>query len=91
MLITKKDVEYIARKRIEKLYDFAVKTGDRRYIIEMEHIAQRMDITLPSDIKRGYCKKCKTPYRNQIVRIKKNLVTVKCPVCGDIRRFQISR
>ncbi|KAA8922688.1 ribonuclease P [Thermoplasma sp.] len=91
MLITKKDVDAIAKRRIEKLYDFALRTGDKRYIIQMERIALRMDITLPAGIKRGYCKKCKNPYRNQVVRIKKNLVTVRCPICGNIRRFQISR
>ncbi|PYB67795.1 ribonuclease P [Thermoplasma sp. Kam2015] len=91
MLITKKDIEAIARSRIDKLHRYALNTGDRRYIIQMERIAKRMDITLPAIIKRSYCKRCKNPYRGEIIRIKKNLVTVKCPVCGDIRRFQINR
>nr|Q97C23.2 RecName: Full=Ribonuclease P protein component 4; Short=RNase P component 4; AltName: Full=Rpp21 [Thermoplasma volcanium GSS1] len=90
-LITKKDVYRVANERLYYLFSLAFQTGDERYIDLMERIGRRMDITLPQDIKRMYCKKCKKPYKNVRVRLKKNVITVTCLECGDIRRFQINR
>ncbi len=53
----------------------------------MENIASRLDITLAKDIKRSYCKSCKTLYGNFRVRLRKGIVTVVCGNCGDVRRL----
>lgn len=88
--------EKIAINRIQYLYSI-VESGNskvdrRNAIIMMERIAKRMDITLPSAIKRSYCKKCKSPIGiNTIVRIKNGYVNVKCILCGNIKRYRISR
>jgi RNase P subunit RPR2 len=60
-------------------------------VITGEMVAKRLDITLEKKIKRSYCKKCKSIYgADTKIRIKSHLVIVRCPHCGDIRRFPIS-
>jgi ribonuclease P protein subunit RPR2 len=53
----------------------------------MENIASRLDITLTKEIKRSYCKSCKTIYGNCRVRLRNGIVAVTCGNCGDIRRL----
>ncbi|KJE50079.1 MULTISPECIES: ribonuclease P protein component 4 [Acidiplasma] len=82
----------IAMDRINKLYNLSLISNEyysKRYIILMERIAKRMDITLPVYIKKSYCKKCKLPYKNERIRIKNGLVIITCPNCGDVRRIPI--
>ncbi|MGC8609582.1 MAG: ribonuclease P [Thermoplasmata archaeon] len=90
-MITKKDIDRIAQERIDNLFKLSLETGNERYIIIMENIAKRMDITLPGSIKRLYCKKCKKPYKNPRIRIKNNQIIVTCSNCGNIRRYMINR
>ncbi|MGP6219789.1 ribonuclease P [Caldiplasma sukawensis] len=86
----------IARNRIQYLYSI-VENGNSKVerknaIILIERIARRMDITLPSKIKRSYCKKCKNPIGTLTrVRIKNGYVNVKCNLCGNVKRYRISR
>ncbi|WP_337859963.1 ribonuclease P [Ferroplasma sp.] len=81
----------ISRKRIAELFEQAGKTDNielsRRYIKLMEKIGMRMNITLEPAIKRSYCKKCKTPYKNIKISLKNKMVIIHCPYCGNIRRI----
>lgn len=62
----------------------------RRYVKTGEMVAKRLDITLDRKIKRSYCKKCKSIYgADTRIRIQSHLVLVRCPYCGDVRRFPI--
>lgn len=88
--ISKKDAERIARERISGLVFMARSNHEMstRYLSIAENIAKRMDITLPKDIKRAYCKSCKHPYDGSSrIRVKGGLVTVKCAYCEDVRRI----
>lgn len=59
-----------------------------RYIDIAERIAKRLDISLPKEIKRFYCKRCGRPYGDKTrVRVKKGLCLVTCGNCGDLRRL----
>jgi len=88
-----KDIVYIAERRINYLFNLAVDNRSEialcnRYISMAEAIARRMDITLPRDIKRKYCKRCKTLYSvNAHIRLRHRILTVRCGNCGDIRRI----
>ncbi|MEM0156400.1 MAG: ribonuclease P, partial [Thermoplasmataceae archaeon] len=89
MRIQNIDLENLARDRIDKLV-YLAHHSDRstRYMEIAEKIAMRIDITLPSDIKRSYCKRCKTPYSEKTrIRVSRGLVTVRCSVCSDLRRI----
>ncbi len=93
LLKNKKVKERIAQGRIKELNAISLSNEDMNYrrnaINLMENIAKRMDISLKKNIKRNYCKNCKTPYGDcSRVRLKKNCVVVTCLECGDIRRFR---
>lgn len=84
----------IAYERIRRLFDLADRERDAdpelsiRYIHLAERIAKRLDISLPADLKRLYCKKCGRRYSSDTrVRIKKGLCLVTCPNCQDLRRL----
>ena len=82
----------IAMERIEKLSKLARETPDlefsRRYMRLAETIAKRIDISLPVDIKRSFCKKCGLPYGKLTrVRIKRGLCIITCSHCNDLRRI----
>lgn len=90
MNLSKKDAQRIARERISGLVHMARKHHEMstRYLSIAENIAKRMDITLPKEIKRAYCKSCKHPYDgNSRIRVKEGLVTVKCAYCDNVRRI----
>ncbi len=82
----------IAMERILKLSSIARETSEpelgKRYMKLAEIIAKRMDMPLPIDVKRSYCKKCGHPYgKLSKVRIKKGLCIITCNNCGDLRRI----
>ncbi|MHB8372757.1 MAG: ribonuclease P protein component 4 [Thermoplasmataceae archaeon] len=90
----KKEIEAIAIGRINRMFIMAVEAQlsdpvlSRRYICIMEKIAMRADITLSSQIKRSYCKRCKNVYPgNNRIRLKNKLVRITCLYCGDIRKI----
>lgn len=59
-----------------------------KYVRLAERIAKRLDISLPANIKRSYCKKCGLPYGNLTrFRIKRGVCIVTCSNCNDIRRI----
>lgn len=84
----------IAYERMHILFEQAnLKKGSdpelaSRYMRLVERIGKRMDLSVPREIKRFYCKGCGIPYGNETrVRIKKGLCFVTCGHCGDIRRI----
>lgn len=92
--LSKNGYKKIAMERIEVLLEESGKNlcddieSSRRDIELAEAIAKRMDITLPAEIKRSYCKKCKTPYSHKTtVRLKNGISNIKCSHCGNIRRL----
>ena len=42
------------------------------------------------DLRKKFCKKCLTSYKNPKVRIKGNTKTVVCENCGYISRWKIN-
>lgn len=59
-----------------------------KYVHLAERIAKRLDMSIPANLKRTYCKKCGLPYGNLTrVRIKKGVCIITCRNCSDIRRI----
>ncbi|MCL5731131.1 MAG: ribonuclease P [Candidatus Thermoplasmatota archaeon] len=82
----------IARDRIMGLYSLSCSTDRadlaRRYLEIMQRISERMDITLPREIKRMYCKKCFSPHsRESTIRLKNGIIIIECRHCGAVRRI----
>jgi ribonuclease P protein subunit RPR2 len=84
----------LAIDAIESLFTMANETRSinenrsKRYVSIAEKIAARMDITLEREIKRSYCKKCKTIYGSDTqIRLSNKILTIKCGHCGSIRRI----
>ena len=82
----------VAMERVFKLSRLAGKSADpqyrKRYMRLAETIAKRMDMSLPLDIKRSYCKKCGNPYGKLArVRVKRGICIVTCGNCNDLRRW----
>lgn len=62
----------------------------RRYVVLSEKIAKRLDVTLPPNIKRSYCKACKTMYGPSTrIRLSHGMLTVTCHNCSDVRRIPV--
>ena len=77
-------ITQLNRKAIEFRSDSELSSNCIRV---MENIASRLDITLSKDIKRSYCKSCKTLYGNSRIRLRKGILTVTCGNCGNVRRL----
>lgn len=84
----------IAYERMHRLFELAHARKDdepelaSKYIRLAERIGKRMDMSVPKEIKRFYCKKCGLPYGEDTrIRVKKGLLIVTCRNCSDIRRI----
>lgn len=78
----------IARERIRILFDEAEKAGDeklaRRYVDLARRIGMRYNVRMPRDLKRRYCRHCRSYLRfgvNAASRVKRGVVTIKCFTC----------
>jgi len=100
--MVKKHLEDIARERIAillKLAGEALETDEelaRRYVDLAFRIAAKARLKLPRNVKRRYCRRCKTPLvpgRTARVRIKRGSggqrLVVTCLRCGYIRRYPL--
>jgi RNase P subunit RPR2 len=83
----------IARIRIDKLQRIVLSHPDdpelqRNCTKMMKLLSQRVNMTLPQYIKRGFCSNCGTPYgRTTLIRVRRNIVHVRCGFCGELRRL----
>ena len=88
------EVKKIANSRINNMFTLSNVCANKepvlskRYLILMEKIALRSDVTIPRRIKLLYCKNCKRLYKdNSRIRITAKTLKITCIACGDIRRI----
>lgn len=93
----------IAKERVEILLgqaEEAVKNNDlklaKRYVSLARKIAMKVQLSIPRQLKRKFCKKCNSywvPAKTVRVRSQKNkkTVTFTCLICGEIQRFPYSK
>ncbi len=90
------DIKQIAKERIINLFAKArevykkdMKLADR-YVEIARKIAMKMQISMPSDLKKQYCKKCHkylVPGLNVRTRIKNKKLVYYCLNCKNYMRF----
>ena len=90
--MNKREANDLAMRRIRYLADLSMRQSNirlaQRYVSIARNIGKRMDITLPIDVKRSFCKKCNTPYGpGSVIRLKNRILIITCSVCGDRRRI----
>ncbi|MBU1203521.1 MAG: hypothetical protein KKG60_00445 [Nanoarchaeota archaeon] len=96
---TKKEIKQEALTRVRKLFSEAwerAKEGEfglaDRYVKLAREMAMRVNLRLPSELKRKFCKHCYCyliPGKNCRVRIAKKRVIYYCEKCRKFARFGI--
>jgi ribonuclease P protein subunit RPR2 len=86
----------IAQERIEYLFSLA-KTEfptnpemSKRYVSLARKIGMRHRVSIPSELKRTFCKSCGSllvPGNNSRARLKGNTIIISCLDCGNIKRY----
>lgn len=91
----------IARERILILFDLAEKealkgnmTRANRYVQLARWIGMRYNTSLPSALKRRFCRKCGAfllPSKSGRVRLRSSRITITCGECGHVMRMPYRR
>ena len=96
MKVNKKQLRKIALERVETLFLEAGKVFSKdpglanKYVKNARKIAMKVNLTIPRELKRKYCKHCYSylkPGVNARVRIKK-MVVYTCFNCKKYMRFK---
>jgi len=90
----KKQGQSLARKRIMTLLEQAAEatqTAADAYVKRIWQIATKNNLRLSTDIKRRFCRSCKSYWRTATVRIRieKGKKIYTCKVCGAIKRVPL--
>ncbi len=96
--MNKREQRKVALERIDVLFEEAQKAAldDRldlsdRYVRLARKIGMRYNVTVPSEYRRRYCKKCYSylyPDKTCRVRVKNGMLVSRCNNCGTINRFK---
>ncbi|MGM5480039.1 MAG: ribonuclease P protein component 4 [Nanobdellota archaeon] len=79
---------------LQKKFLFTRPSRSQRYSYLIRRISRKNRVKLPRDIKRSYCKHCKTvfiPGKNYRVRIRKKQVTYYCFSCKKFTRIPFDK
>lgn len=94
----KQDIKQLALERVKHLFkeaDFVFKENPKRanrYIQIARKIAMKINLKLPKELKRRYCKHCYSylkPGVNSRIRNYKSRVTIYCNNCKKFTRIPI--
>ncbi len=75
----------------EQIKDFFTNLKDKnpKQVKKMKRLAMGHNLQL-RELKKRFCKKCLTPYKNPKIRIKNKIKSVICKECGYVNRWKIS-
>jgi len=91
-----KDIE-ISKERIKILFEQAEKTKSQqlanKYVKTARKIAMKLNLRIPREYKRKFCKHCYKYFRNKNyrVRTKNKKVVYYCLNCKKYMRFPLSK
>jgi ribonuclease P protein subunit RPR2 len=97
---TKQDLKKIALERIKTLFkeaDLAYKKDPKlsnRYVQIARKLAMKLNLKLPSNLKRKFCKHCYSflkPGSNCRVRTKNKQIIYYCQNCKKYNKFNFSK
>lgn len=91
-----KEVEQIARERIEILFEEAQRAvsrgkGERakRYVVMARRLGTRYNVSIPGRLRRWVCPSCGAflvPGVNATTRLRPQRIVISCKACGAVRR-----
>ena len=99
-LRNKKEIKKVARQKVEELFNYADsifkkdKNLANRYVNIARKIAMKVNLRLPSKLKRKFCKHCYSflmPGFNCRIRTRDNKVVYYCLECKKFMRFPFLR
>ena len=76
-----------AKKEIEEFFS-NIKNKSSKEIQKIKKLAMKHNIQL-GNLRKKFCKKCYTPYKNTKTRIKNNIKSIVCENCEYISRWKI--
>ena len=89
----KNKLKELALERVATLFEEAKKTPDKanRYVELARKIAMKVNLKLPKEYKRKYCKHCNTYFQkgNYRVRTKNGYVVYTCFTCKKYSKYKI--
>ena len=90
---TKKQLKEVVLRRINILFKEAQKTPNKanRYVQLARKLAMKINLRVPKEYKRKYCKHCYTYFHqgNYRVRTKQRYVIYTCFTCKKYAKFKI--
>jgi RNase P subunit RPR2 len=83
-----KKLNKIQTKEKIKLFFADIQNKSPKEVAKMKRLAMKQNIQL-KDLKKTFCKKCFTPYKNPKIRIKKGIKSATCQECNYTARWKI--
>lgn len=86
------DKKKIALERIYRLFELAEQTNNdelqTRYLKLAKRIGEKVNISIPKELKKKFCKKC---YSMKIQEIEKNpFLIIRCKECKFEKKYSLS-
>ncbi len=76
-----------AKKEIDEFFS-NIKNKNPKEIKKIKRLAMKNNIQL-GNLKKKFCKKCFTPYKNPKIRIKNNIKKITCENCKYVTRWKL--
>ncbi len=76
-----------AKKEIKEFFA-DIENKSPKEIKKIKKLAMKYNITL-GNLRKNFCKKCFSPYRNPKIRIKNKIKRVVCENCGHVSRWKV--
>ena len=76
-----------AKKEIQEFFE-NIKDKNKKQVKKIKKLAMRHNIPL-KDLRKKFCKKCFSVYKNPTIRIKNKTKIVNCKNCGYVSRWKL--
>lgn len=76
-----------AQKQIQEFFS-NIKNKTPKEVKKIKKFAMGHNIKL-RDLRKKFCKKCLSPYKNSRIRIKNKIKTITCENCDHINRWKV--
>ena len=76
-----------AKKQIQEFF-IDIKDKTPKEVKKIKRLAMNHNIAL-CNLRKKFCKKCFSPYKNPKMRIKNNMKSVTCENCGYVSRWKV--
>jgi len=86
-MINKKLSKLDAEKKIQDFFK-NLNNQTTKEMKKIKTLAMHHHISL-NKYKRLFCKKCLSPYKSPIIRIKKGIKSLTCKECGYVNRYKM--